>query len=84
MLCAVIVRAVVDAERGNTEARAWLETTGRAWCALLGLEVADWKTAGSRLRALPGQVRGRHRGRDTDAAREYRRRAYAEKRKKRA
>jgi hypothetical protein len=49
LLCAVLLRAVEDARRGDVEAAAWLEDTGRAWCALLGIPADDWPAAGSRL-----------------------------------
>ena len=51
LLCAVILRAIADAERGDTAAAAWLEDTGRRWCAVLGVAVdgGDWQTAAAAL-----------------------------------
>lgn len=49
LLVACILQAVKDAQRGDVDAWAWLETTGRAWCELLGIPVADWQVAAGRV-----------------------------------
>ncbi len=55
LLAAVIVQAVVDCQRGDISAADWLESTGRAWCALLGIEFSGaWQTAD--VRALRPRV----------------------------
>lgn len=52
LLCAVIVKAIEDAQRGDAGAAEWLESTGAAWCALLHIEPDDWQAAGGRLPAV--------------------------------
>lgn len=54
VLCAVILQAVEDAQRGDGQAAAWLTTTGASWAARLGLNPAvlgQWRLAAGRIRA---------------------------------
>jgi hypothetical protein len=65
VLCAVIVKAIEDAQRGDVCAQTWLDDTGRQWCELLGIPAGDWQAAGSRLpaaRRLEAERRERDRG----------------------
>jgi hypothetical protein len=49
LLVACILRALHDAQRGDMAAWVWLDTTGRAWCALLDIPVDDWQAAAGRV-----------------------------------
>jgi hypothetical protein len=51
VLCAVLLKALEDAQRGDAEAWHWLDTTGRAWCELLRIPADDWQTAAGQLPA---------------------------------
>jgi hypothetical protein len=51
LLAAIVLQAVIDAQRGRPGAMEWLESTGRAWCELLGIPVDDWTTAAGNLPA---------------------------------
>lgn len=52
VLAIIILRAIEDAQRGDGDALAWLDSTGRRWLALLGVPAPDdWRAAGERLPA---------------------------------
>jgi hypothetical protein len=59
LLAAVLLQAIVDAQRGDQEAARWLETTGQASADLfLGVHpeaFALWRAAAA-LRRRPGHV----------------------------
>lgn len=52
LVVAAVLQALQDARRGDVEAWVWLDTTGRQWCEMLGIDgVDDWQTAAGRVEA---------------------------------
>jgi hypothetical protein len=50
LIVACITQALLDARKGDVEAWRWLDTTGRRWCELLGIDgVEDWQAAALRM-----------------------------------
>lgn len=56
VLCAVLLKALEDAQRGDTSALAWLDDTGQQWCEVLKIPVDDWQAAAARLKAAPRET----------------------------
>jgi hypothetical protein len=60
LLCAVVLQALTDAQRGDCAAAYWLEHIGASWGPLLGLDpghFGQWRPAAGRLVSVRRRMR---------------------------